>query len=245
MDYASDLNSADYNTLDDRLAKFCHFCSTDSVFSNIDQQLRHVASSGFDSWYAERSESQGGMSGSGQLIFPLEDETRIAFMYELLFRIQSANIKIWDFCINFFSIRSNSLDDYLYAFNEAITGIMIRDIGYKLEEMLEEMEESDEGFVSAASIQIIHNAENVIQQTASGSNITQSASIENNPELGRLFEELRLKVGNKPDDVDIIAAAESEAKKTQPKKPVVQALLNGLSIAASAAGIIASIVAML
>ena len=131
------------------------------------------------------------------------------------------------------------------SFNEVITEPMGRDLGYKLEEMLEEMEESEDGFVSAASIQIIHHAENVVQQTATGSNISQNASIQTNPELDRLFEELRKLTGENSEDSEIIAAAESEAKNPKPKKSVIKALLDGLSFASSAAGIVASILSII
>lgn len=239
-DYGSDLISSDFNTFDDRISKFCHFCETDEVFGSIHKQLREAASSEFDSWYEERLATVRGMVGSGQLTFPLDDDLRISYMYELIYRIHNETLSFRDIVHSFFAISSNRYDDYIYEINEAITTPMMRDIGYKLEEMEEELEEDENDMVFESSIQIIHHAENVIQQYANGSNINQTASI-NNTKLHELFEQLRSKAGSNQNDIETIEAAEEETKRSQPRISVVRTLLSGLSFSASVAGIISAI----
>jgi hypothetical protein len=245
LDYGSDLSSADYHTWDDRLAKFCHYCQNDPIFRTIHDQLRSLIDSDYDQWFSECENSVGSMAGSGRIKFPLEDENRIAYMYELLFRFEEGRIQFYGFLQQFFYSGSNRYDDYIATFNEAVTAPMIRDLRYKLDEMLEGLQVDAQGYIHAASIQIIHHAGSVIQQNASGSNIEQKASIQENPELAKLFEELRKKTDGNEEDLEVIAAAEEEAKKSSPKKSIVSALLKGLSCASASATIITSILGLL
>lgn len=244
-DYGSDLISSDFNMFDDRISKFCHFCETDEVFTSIHKQLRETAYTGFDSWFEERLGTVGGMSGSGQLVFPQDDDLRISYMYELIYRMYKGTLNFRDIVHQFFAISSTRYDDYIYVLNEAVTTPMMRDIGYKLEEMEEELEEDENNMVFESSIQIIHYAENVIQQNASGSNISQSANLSINKKLDEFFEQLRSKAGNNQDDIEAIEAAEEEAKRPNPRVSVVKMLLYGLSFSASVTGIIAGILNIL
>lgn len=244
-DYASDLSSSNYHSWEDRLARFCNYCQTDPVFSNIHEQLNAMAASGFDEWLEGCNQTVRSMVGSGRLVFPLETDLRISYMYELLVRMNTGAIQWQRFVTNFLYPGSSRYDDYLFALNEAVTDVLIRELGYKLEDMEEEIEESNQSQIPASSIQIIHHAESVIQQNASGSNIQQNASIQNNPELEKLFNELREKAQDNNEDLEIISAAEEEASKPNPKKSVVSTLLKGLSCAASSATIITSILELL
>jgi hypothetical protein len=240
-DYSSDLCSADHNTLPDRFSKFFHFCSTDQVFSNIHNELRQIAANGFTEWLEERLSTGGSFVGSGKLVFPVDEDLRISYMYELLYRMEIGEVKFFNFVHHFFAIGSNRYDDHVYAFNDAVSTPLFRDIEYKLEEMLEEIEEQDGPYVPISSIQIIHHANNVIQQNASGSDINQTANISVNDELKALFDQLRDMAESNSEDVDIVEMAEAEAQKEKPKTGAIKILLNGLSFASSAAGIISAI----
>jgi len=106
---------------------------------------------------------------------------------------------------------------------------------------IEEIDEEEGPSVPVSSIQIINHAENVIQQNASGSNIEQNATITTNPELEALFQQLRDQANSNKDDLEIIDVAEAEASKRNPKAGAIKLLLNGLSFASSAAGIVLAI----
>jgi len=232
-DYASDLLKSDMNTFDDRIRMFFDFCSSDEVFSRIHRQLLSVPAADFNQWFSEREATVGGMSGSGQLIFPTDPEMRMSLMYQLLLGIRDGRVNLNGFVIHFFAIGSSRIDDYIYALNEGITQPLVRELAYRLEELQEQLPADRTATVSSAVVQIIHQATNVIQQHASGEHIIQNAGITVNPELANLFEQLRHAVQELPTEqrteaIEIVASAEEVAAAPKPRLAVIRALLKAL-----------------
>jgi hypothetical protein len=231
-DYASDLLRSDMNTFEDRIRMFFDFCSSDEVFSQIHQQLLSVPGADFEHWYSEMQAKFG--TRRGQLLFPSEPEARMALMYQLLLRMREGRLNFHTFVITFFIISSNRISDYIYALNESVTQPLVRELGYRLQELAEQLPTEGGAPVSSSIVQIIHHATNVIQQHATGQNITQTATIRN-PELAHLFEKLRQAVqnsGESPDKrseaVDVVNSAEEAASAPKPRLPAIRALLSAL-----------------
>ena len=234
-DYARDLLQADMNTLADRLNMFFDFCKSDDVFSEIHQQLLTVPGVSFDQWYSEMQANGRFQGGSGQLIFPTEPEARMALMYQLLLGLREGKVDFRELSINHFVIGSSRYDDYIRAINETVTQPLVRELAYRLEEMEEKLPEEKTASVAPSVVQIIHHATHVIQQNATGNNITQQAKIVANPEVARLFEQLRGEVQSselnsvqQTEALDVIEEAEQQSNAPKPKVSIIRALLASL-----------------
>ena len=252
VDYANDLLRSDMNTFEDTLNVFLEFCVTDEVFSGIHAQLQSVPAANFDEWYTCRRETGGSMAGSCQLTFPTDPEIRMALMYELLRRIRDGRVGFHDFVLNFFAMGTNKITAYVQALNDAITRPLVRELGYRLQDISDQLPADRREVVSPATIQIIHQATNVIQQLASGSNITQTASQNLNPELFRLFDDLEkvisaLETGKaeKEEYAEVISSAKELATAERPKIGTIKALFAALPPVASVLSITASILKLL
>lgn len=241
QDYADDLIQSDMNTFDDCLNIFMHFCESDPVFSLIHSQLQSVPDTDFDSWYVNSQRR-----GPRKVEFPVNEEVRMALMYELLRRINCKEISIHHFVHCVFSLGTTKITAYIQAFNSAITERLTRELGYRLDAMI--LPEDRQAEVSPTVIQIIGSAQNVIQQSASGTNITQTASNQISSRLdeqfNRLLCEIR-KIESDPtqlkDHEEIIETAREESKKSSPKRGSIRTLLNALPHAGAIAEITALI----
>jgi len=250
--YANDLLRSDINTFDDALNMFLDFCESDNVFSIIHNQLQSVPKADFESWYESRRNTVRSKSGSGQLSFSTDPEVRMAIMYELLRRIRDGRIKLLDFVTDFFALGTNQFTPYIQAMNEAITRPLIRELSYRLQDISDQLPKDRGVIVPPATIQIIHQATNVIQQTASGANISQSATQNINPELDKLFIELENAIISFEKDktkleeyLEIIATAKELTVKEKPRVSVIKRLFSGLPPVASVLSITASILKIL
>lgn len=246
-DYSRDLLQADYNTFDDRLKVFVHFCETDTVFSRIHAQLQTIKGVDFDAWLAGCQASVRSMVGSGNLDLPIDEEHRMAIIYELLRRANDDRIDLLGFINNFFAISSNRITDHIQAFNDAITAQLIRELGYRLETLAEQLPDNKKDEVPVSMIQIIHQATNVIQQSATGTGNILTATQSFSPEMEQLFRELKAAAIAEPNGIDkseieeIIATALLAAKAEQPKPSAMKRLFAALPPTAAVLSITASI----
>ncbi len=190
-DFAGDLARSDMNTFEDRLNLLLDYCKNDQIFSIIHEQLMKVPNVNIDKWYEEASSTVRGMVGSGDLIFPTNLDERMSIMYQLLWKINTNEIDFGSFSSNFFATGDSRIDSDIYAFNEAIVEPLSRELSYRIQDMEEELPEDNKDTYPLANIQIIHNANNVIQQSAVGNNIDQSATIKEHDKLIELFKDLR------------------------------------------------------
>jgi hypothetical protein len=247
-DFAGDLSRADMNTFDDRLSLLMDYCKNDEVFQVIDAQLKSVNSVDFDSWYAERKATLGGMMGSGQLTFPTNLDQRLSVMYQLLSKVNAGDIDFMDFSHTFFATGDSRIDSRIYAFNEAVVEPLARELSYRFEEIEETMPENQRDTVPLANVQIIHNAQNVIQQSATGSNISQKANIEQNTELESLFSKLKKEIDEaiedaeaKNESIEIAESAQTLVNVESPKPVAAKALLNTLPPLGNISSIVSAI----
>ena len=235
-DYASDLMAADMNTFGDRLNMFTDFCLNDEVFRSFHAQITRVPNCDFDEWYAEREASRVAAStGRGSLLFPTGIEQRLSILYQLLFGIQTGKVPFLEFTMHYFVLGTGRYDAYILAFNETVTAPLVRELGYRLEELGESLPDDRSAVVLPSVIQIIHQATNVIQQNASGHGISQSASLTANPEIAALLDDLRaaiVKADLPPAEAieaqEVVAAIAVESFSQRPKIGVLKALLRSL-----------------
>ncbi len=248
IDFASDLSRSNMDTFDDRLSLLMSYCQNDEVFEVIDRQLTGVKSVIFDTWYADRKSTVGSMSGSGKLSFPSNLDERISLMYQLLRKINAGEINLLDFSHSFFTIDGNLINSYIHAFSAAIIQPLSRELGYRFKEIEESMPENQRDTVPLANVQIINNAHTVIQQSASGSGINQSAVIQKETEIQKLFsdlmEEIKAAIAG-ADGIDealeIAESAKSLATAKEPKPAAVKALLNTLPPLGNISSIVSAI----
>lgn len=249
-DYADDLSRSDMNTFDDRLSLLMDYCQKDEVFQTIHKQLTKDHFSDFDSWYKERKSTMGSMVGSGQLVFPTNLDARLSLMYQLLCRINSGEISLIDFSHTFFAIGDSRIDSLIYAFNEAIVDPLTRELRYRFDDIEEQLPADQKDTVPLTNIQVIHSAQNVIQQSAAGSNISQSAVIEKNSELEALFEELKQEIDAAIDDHaekseyrEVAESAHDLLCSDKPKVTAAKTLLNNLPTLGNIGSVVSAIFA--
>jgi hypothetical protein len=247
-DYAQDLLRSDMNTFDNALNILLDFCETDPVFSSIHKQLQSVPEVDFDEWYEGRLASGGSMVGSCDLTFPTDPEIRMSLMYELLRRIRDGRVDFVGFATSFFALGTTKITPYVQAFNDAVTRPLVRELNYRLEELNETLPSDRSVVVPQSSIQIIHRAQNVIHQSAIGTQIQQNATQVVNPELVRLFDRLDHALQSLEDYrerqqeySEIVTSARELAMSESPKPSAVKALLTSLPQIASVTSIVASI----
>jgi hypothetical protein len=91
--------------------------------------------------------------------------------------------------------------------------------------------------VAASSIQVIHHATNVIQQSATGSGIVQHATLEPEPKIAALLLELREAVSvvspspeSKTDASNLIDLADEELSTPKPRRSKLATLFKALPV---------------
>lgn len=249
-DFAGDLARSDMNTFEDRLRLLMDYCETDPVLSVIHLQLLAMPGVDFDSWYSEALSTKGGMAGSGDLKFPTDLEKRMATMYQLLSRVNKEEIGLMGLARNFFITGDNRIDSMIFAFNDAVVEPLTRELSYRIEDLVEEMPEDSHEIYSLANIQIIHSAENVVQQSASGRNIQQTAVIEGGDHLADLFKELRQELQRTIETneeleqaLQVVQSSEEIAKQGSSSYPSVSVLLGSLRTLGNIGSIVSAILA--
>jgi hypothetical protein len=227
-DYGNDLVRSETGTLKDRLNHFLDFCQKDVVFSYIYDQLRLIGKNiKFEEWWESKD-------SRSSLVFPTDEDQRIFIMFCLLNVVRDSND-----CVNFlvgFSNRfklsySTYIDQLIRAFHDTITAPLVRDLGYKLDDMLDNLPDDNKVRVEPSIFQIFHGT--VISQNAFGDNNSQTANIDNSSELGLLFDKLEQLIKKdipNHDQEDYLALIDSSktAALTEKNQSKSKSLLNTL-----------------
>ena len=158
-DLADDLLRADWPTFGDRVVQFANFCRTDQVFSQIHKQLESHPQVDGNAWL----KSQGDVRLSG-LRFPVDPDQRLSLQYQLV--IDGAENPdalitrtLWWYC------DGGDMSEGVRAFAEAIMRPLFRDLGYRLDDIEENLPEAKTDVVRSSQLQIIHiSTESVVMQ---------------------------------------------------------------------------------
>ena len=137
-DFASDVLSSDRNTFITRLDIFLHYCENDEVLSIITNQLKTIDVH-IDEWWEEGLKTGGSFLGTCEFRLPLDETERDALLYQFSLKINSDQMNIQTFGLNFFGTRD--FDEMVSVFNEAIIYPLERSIAYKLEEIATEVDD--------------------------------------------------------------------------------------------------------
>jgi hypothetical protein len=244
-DYTRDLICSDMNSFEDRLNLLVSYFKSDAFFLKIDEQLINNNSVNFDSWYSSIDR--------GRVIFPTSLDDRLSLMYQLLCRISTKDIGYLSFCSQYLVVGTNKIDAHIYALNEVVSEPLFRELGYRLEEIEDELPSDNADEVTTSMFQIIHHADNVVQQNIIGDGNNQNASITNtNSELAKLFLDLKAEINSLEipqeeiqENIESVIACEDLVKQEKPKKSVVKRLLSTLPPLGSVASIDSAIIAVL
>jgi len=244
-DYSRDLTSSDMNSFEDRLNLLVSYFKSDGFFQQIDEQLIQNKAVDFDSWYESNSR--------GKLSFPTNLDDRLSIMYQLLCRINNKDISYLSFCCEYLVVGTNQIDAHIYALNEVVSEPLFRELGYRLEDIEDELPSDNSDEVTSSIFQIIHHAENVIQQNIIGDGNNQNASITNtNNDLDKLFSDLKAEINSLDipqeeiqENIESVTACEDLAKQEKPKKGAVKRLLSTLPALGSIASIASAILTVL
>lgn len=251
-DYAGRLSGSGPNDFYQSLSMFLRFLEEDKSLYVIHEQLLNMPRVDFNSWYVQRMYSGGSHSGSKELTFPPKEEERMAVMYELLRRIDSKKIDLLNFCSAFFVTPSSSFDSKIRVFNHVISERFVRDLTYRIDDISDDLPPDPNALVPPSMIQIINNANNVVQQLANGDNIAQNAKIESDSKIEKLFEELidslKSNIQDEKDlvnSLEVVDAAKSNLLSISPKVSVIKSLLGTLPHVGNVLTIASAIVSML
>lgn len=242
-DFGRALSRSDHANFENSLAIFLNFCKTDAVFSKIHDQLVDVPTEGFDEWFKRCSEKS-------LLTLPLDEAERTGLLYEILRRINEKKPDVLNFAVHFFRSSGGRIDPMLSSFSEVITQPFLELVRYRLDEMIETLPGEPRSEVSPSMIQIF-NAHSIVNQSAMGSNISQSAH-QANTEIERnfdaLIDELKSCISDQiklKDQLELVEAARAQATTAAPKRSVVSALLASLEPIGKVVSITATILGML
>lgn len=214
-DYGNDLARSDSGMLEDRLNLFLDFCEKDKVFSQILSQLTLIGNDiNFDEWVKSVTSID-----RSRLVFPTDEDQRIYIMFVLLVQVKNSGEPVnhvVGFSSKFSLTYSTYIDQLITSFHNTITKPLVRELGYKLEDLLDNLPEDKMARVEPAIFQIFH-AQNVISQNTLGNNNNQTASIGKNAELEKLFDRLEqlikdeISSDEQEDSLALVDAAKSAA----------------------------------
>lgn len=134
-DYSEDILNSNSKTFPNNLNIFITFCETDEIMRIISAQLKSNKNVDINRWYGDFQKTGGSLIGSKKYVLPTNEENRISLLYQLLLKIHSDEIDFQKFCIDAYG--KTNFNEMVWAFNDAISRPLIRDLGYRLDEIIE------------------------------------------------------------------------------------------------------------
>lgn len=231
-DYSGDLLNSDSKTFSNNLNIFIEFCENDEIMRIISAQLKLDGNVDINRWYSDFQKSGGSVIGSKKYVLPTNEEDRISILYQLLLKMHSNEIDFQRFCIDAYG--KTNFNEMVWAFNDAISRPLIRDLGYRLDEIIETTN-SDVG-VPSEKLVIINTGDRSVNTIAIGENIKQIV-ISQSSELDELINKLSDEILNSSEipeeekgdlmiDVDTI---KKQLAKKNPKKDRILPILRDLA----------------
>lgn len=134
-DFASDVLNSEHSTFDSNLSILLNHCENDEIMSIICNQLKYDMTI-FDKWLSENMTGTFHSPGGRKFNPPLDEKERDALLYQICLKVINKEIDYRQFCTNFTS-KTHGL---LPFFNKVIVRPIVRSIGYKLEEIIYDIE---------------------------------------------------------------------------------------------------------
>jgi polyhydroxyalkanoate synthesis regulator phasin len=244
-DYSEDLLDSNSKTFSNNLNIFINFCENDEIMRIVSAQLKSNKNVNINRWYSDFQKTGGALIGSKEYVLPTNEEDRISLLYLLLLKIHSDEISFQRFCMDAYG--KTNFNEMIGAFNDAISRPLIRDLGYRLDEIIETTNSDLE--VPIGKLVIIQTGDRSINTIALGENIKQTV-ISQNSELDELVNKLCneiLNSGEIPEEekedlmIDVDTIKKQLAKKTPQKDrilPILRDLATFSTLASTAQKII-------
>jgi len=109
---SSDLLSSTSATFENAVNAFVHLCETDEVMSGICKPLKENKKVDVAKWYRE-------LPQTGKFVTPIEEDDRLAFLYQLMLAIHAKNVDLPYLGVNLFHV--SSLQAMVFNVNNAVS----------------------------------------------------------------------------------------------------------------------------
>lgn len=228
-DYSETLVNSNSKTFSNNLNIFINFCENDEIMHIISTQLKSKKNVEINRWYKDFQKTGGSFIGSKKYVLPTNEEDRISLLYKLLLKIHSNEIDFQRFCIDAYG--KTNFNDMVWAFNDAISRPLIRDLGYRLDDIIETTNNDLE--VPVGKLVIIQTGDRSVNTIALGENIKQTV-ISQNSELDELVNKLYNEISNsseipEEEKEDLMIDVDTIKKQLAKKKPKTDRILPILS----------------
>jgi hypothetical protein len=234
-DYSKDLLNSNSKTFSNILNIFIDFCENDEIMRIVSAQLKSNKNVDINRWYSDLQKTGGLVIGSKDVL-PTNEEDRISLLYQLLSKIDSDEISFLGFCIVVYgktNIKTN-VNEMALAFNDTFSRPLIRDLGYRLDEIIKTT--NSDVSVPLEKLIIIKTGDKSVNTIAIGENIKQTV-ISQSSELDELVNKLAYEILNSSEipeeekgdlmiDVDTI---KKQLAKKNPKKDRILPILRDLA----------------
>ena len=173
-DLVQDLYQTDHHTWGDRITHLLNHCEQNPVMKVITEPLRRNQNVDAGKWYDEYMMQESRPALPYRL--PLDDEDCAALIYQflLLLEYEEERIDLVGFCYRAFGTSKHA--DSIRRFNAELVSKFTREIGYRLDEILEDIGGATE--VPAAAMIVFHHYDNSmnIHGNIQGSNVAGGGS---------------------------------------------------------------------
>lgn len=244
-DYSDDLLNSDSKTFPNNLNIFIDFCENNEIMHIISAQLKSNKNVDIGKWYSDFQKTGGSFIGTKKYVLPTKEEDRISLLYQFLLKIHSNEIDFHGFCLDAYG--ETNFNEMVLAFNDAISRPLIRDLGYRLDEITETTN-SDSG-VPIGKMIIIKTGDRSVNTIAIGEDIKQTV-INQSSELDELINKLSdeiLNISEIPEEekedlmIDVDTIKKQLAKKN-PKKDRILPILRDLETFSTLASTVQKII---
>jgi len=141
-DFAEDVQSSEYTTFDNNFNLFIHHCENDAVMKIIIEPLKHNPNLTFKDWQELALTAGGSFIGSRRYSLPKNEDDRLSIMYQLFLAFLNEELSLSEFCVEFYG--KTNYNEMIYVFNEQLFGRFVRDVSYKLDELIASIRDEDE-----------------------------------------------------------------------------------------------------
>lgn len=244
-DYSGDLLNSNSKTFSNNINIFIDFFENDEIMRIISAQLKSNKNVDMDKWYSDFQKTGGSFIGSKKYVLPTNEEDRISILYQFLLKIHSNEIDFHRFCLD--ACGETNFNKMVLAFNDAISRPLIRDLGYRLDEITETTDSDSR--VPIGKMIIIKTGDRSVNTIAIGEDIKQTV-INQSSELDELINKLSNEILNSSEipeedkedlmiDVDTI---KKQLAKKNPKKDRILPILKDLATVSTLASTVQAII---
>ena len=173
-DLVNDLLSSKFQTWNDALSHLLSHCESDPVMQVVMTPLKTDSRIDASKWWQDAVASVRGMVGTGHYSLPINDDERMALLYQVLLLVNSGDADLGQFCISVYGL--SKYQDMVDTFNHEIVRKCTREVSYRLDEVAETI--GDQTEVSRDSIVVFHHHDysTTIAGGIQGSNVAIGSS---------------------------------------------------------------------